>query len=79
MGFVICIITQTQSTTQLLLSSAYKHWVFLFEFSENCFIYSSNGEEWRQQRKILAKILMGAVQMNRYVPVINKVSTGDPC
>ena len=32
MGFVICIITQTQSTTQLLLSSAYKHWIFYLNF-----------------------------------------------
>ena len=54
------------------LLSYFWFWVYLTMVMDLVLVFS-NGEEWRQQRKFMAKILLGAVQMTRYVPVINKV------
>ena len=42
-------------------------------FRKTLFFLSSNGEEWRQQRRILSKALMSTVSTAQYVPVLDKV------
>ena len=42
-------------------------------FSTTILFLSSNGEEWRQQRRILSKALMSTVSTAQYVPVLDKV------